>query len=240
MCIRLFVVSAVLAVGLTSSTGAATAAPTASSSEKLPAKQLVRLHAQHAAALQTIRFHRDKAWRWQRLLGRPLSKSSDFRKIKGLGYRRWAANRWAELEAQLRLAFYQQKTSQLRSLMGLPPSPALRTLQASSLHTKRQNAWLWEKRAKREYRRTQNPPHKAQWFCIHRYEGAWNDPNSPYYGGLQMDLEFQQTYGPELLKAKGTADNWTPIEQMWVAERAHRSGRGFYPWPNTARYCGLI
>jgi len=27
---------------------------------------------------------------------------------------------------------------------------------------------------------------------------------------------------------------------MWAAERAHRAGRGFYPWPNTARYCGLI
>lgn len=25
-----------------------------------------------------------------------------------------------------------------------------------------------------------------------------------------------------------------------VAERARRSGRGFYPWPNTARECGLI
>jgi hypothetical protein len=25
-----------------------------------------------------------------------------------------------------------------------------------------------------------------------------------------------------------------------VAERAYRSGRGFYPWPNTARACGLI
>ena len=30
------------------------------------------------------------------------------------------------------------------------------------------------------------------------------------------------------------------VEQMWVAERAYRSGRGFYPWPNTARSCGLI
>jgi hypothetical protein len=27
---------------------------------------------------------------------------------------------------------------------------------------------------------------------------------------------------------------------MWVAERALRAGRGFYPWPNTARMCGLI
>ena len=73
-----------------------------------------------------------------------------------------------------------------------------------------------------------------------RHEGAWNDPNAPYYGGLQMDLSFQRTYGPRLLRRKGTADHWTPVEQMWVAERAHRSGRGYYPWPNTARYCGLI
>ena len=59
-------------------------------------------------------------------------------------------------------------------------------------------------------------------------------------GGLQMDLGFQRTYGGGLLSRKGTANHWTPLEQMWAAERAHRSGRGFYPWPNTARYCGLI
>ena len=51
---------------------------------------------------------------------------------------------------------------------------------------------------------------------------------------------FQRLYGGHLLRRKGTADRWTPLEQMWVAERAYRSGRGFYPWPNTARYCGLI
>ena len=55
-----------------------------------------------------------------------------------------------------------------------------------------------------------------------------------------MDLSFQRTYGSNLLATKGPANNWTPLEQMWVAERAHRAGRGFYPWPNTARYCGLI
>lgn len=85
-----------------------------------------------------------------------------------------------------------------------------------------------------------HPPHESAWRCIHRYEGAWNDPNAPYWGGLQMDLGFQKSYGGWLLARKGTADHWTPLEQMWVAERAHRSGRGFYPWPNTARYCGLI
>ncbi len=83
------------------------------------------------------------------------------------------------------------------------------------------------------------PPHYEQWMCIHGYEGSWTDPNAPYYGGLQMDTEFQRTYGHDLYKKKGTADHWTPIEQMWVAERAYKT-RGFWPWPNTARYCGLI
>jgi hypothetical protein len=85
-----------------------------------------------------------------------------------------------------------------------------------------------------------NPPHMRAWFCIHGYEGAWNDPNPPYYGGLQMDIGFQRSYGGSLLARKGTADHWTPLEQMWVAERAFRSGRGFFAWPNTARACGLL
>lgn len=82
--------------------------------------------------------------------------------------------------------------------------------------------------------------HLSAWLCIHSYEGSWTDSGSPYYGGLQMDIEFQQSYGSELLRTKGTANNWTPAEQMAVAEKAYSSGRGFYPWPNTARYCGLI
>lgn len=98
----------------------------------------------------------------------------------------------------------------------------------------------WRRLAARTWRRAKNPPHKRQWLCIHRYEGAWRDPNPPYYGGLQMDVQFQRTYGAVIFRLKGTADHWTPLEQMWVAERAHRSGRGFYPWPNTARYCGLL
>jgi hypothetical protein len=98
----------------------------------------------------------------------------------------------------------------------------------------------WRRLAARTRRLAQNPPHKRQWLCIHRYEGAWRDPSPPYYGGLQMDVQFQRTYGAAIFRLKGTADHWTPIEQMWAAERAHQSGRGFYPWPNTARYCGLI
>jgi hypothetical protein len=55
-----------------------------------------------------------------------------------------------------------------------------------------------------------------------------------------MDRGFMAGYAPGYLLRKGFADNWTPLEQMWVAERAYRSGRGFYAWPNTARMCGLI
>ena len=98
---------------------------------------------------------------------------------------------------------------------------------------------LWRHRAVAAKRRALNPPHRREWLCIHNYEARWTDPRAPYYGGLQMDREFQATYGPELLRSKGTADHWTPLEQMWVAERAYRT-RGFWPWPNTARYCGLL
>jgi hypothetical protein len=84
------------------------------------------------------------------------------------------------------------------------------------------------------------PAHINAWLCIHRYEGSWTDTGAPYYGGLQMDWGFMSSYGGWLLVRKGPANNWTPMEQMQVAERAYQSGRGFYPWPNTARYCGLL
>jgi hypothetical protein len=102
-----------------------------------------------------------------------------------------------------------------------------------------QRVAAWHRLALRARHRAQHPPHLRAWLCIHRYEAAWHDPNAPYYGGLQMDVQFQRTYAPQLFRRKGTADHWTPLEQIWTAEHARRS-RGFYPWPNTARYCGLI
>jgi hypothetical protein len=53
-----------------------------------------------------------------------------------------------------------------------------------------------------------------------------------------MSMGFRRGYGPEWFSAKGTADHWTPVEQMWVAERAWHV-RGFHPWPTTARMCGF-
>lgn len=103
--------------------------------------------------------------------------------------------------------------------------------------------WLvrhWKVRHLAARIKASKPPHYYEWLCIHKYEGSWSDPSAPYYGGLQMDMSFMRAYGWNLLRRKGTADHWTPLEQMWVAERAYASGRGFHPWPNTARYCGLI
>jgi hypothetical protein len=82
------------------------------------------------------------------------------------------------------------------------------------------------------------------WMCIHSYEGSWSDSGSPYWGGLQMDLTFQQEYGPEFLARYGTADHWPIIDQIIAARRA-RDGfkrwpaRGYGPWPRTAALCGL-
>jgi hypothetical protein len=99
---------------------------------------------------------------------------------------------------------------------------------------------FWVRAAGRAYLKAINPPHKGAWLCIHRYEGSWRDSGDPYWGGLQMDRGFMAGYAPRYLLHRGYADRWSPLEQMWVAERAYRSGRGFYAWPNTARYCGLI
>jgi hypothetical protein len=81
-------------------------------------------------------------------------------------------------------------------------------------------------------------PRWGDWMCIHDHEGSWTDPNAPYWGGLQMDLGFQRTYGADLFRRYGTANHWPKAAQVAVAERAYRS-RGFNPWPNTSRMCGL-
>lgn len=84
------------------------------------------------------------------------------------------------------------------------------------------------------------PPHYSAWLCIHSHEGSWTDSGDPYWGGLQMDRSFMRSYAPAHLLRRGWANTWSMLEQMWVAEKAYASGRGFYPWPNTARMCGLI
>jgi hypothetical protein len=135
---------------------------------------------------------------------------------------------------------YRQRTWRWQRLMG---ERRFRTAQSERDASHAYRRWirdLWKRRARAAQARANRPPHLRAWRCIHRYEGGWRLVDGPYYGGLQMNLEFQRTWGAELLRSKGTADRWTPLEQMWVAERAHRSGLGFTPWPNTARMCGVL
>jgi hypothetical protein len=154
-----------------------------------------------------------------------------------------SSTRVAQLE---QIDQFRIQTWRWQSLMHKPKTPTSyrerRSDDEKSLERLRD---LWRVRARTAEYHAEHPPHRGAWLCIHRYERnptqGWSTrTGNGYYGGLQMDINFQRAYGPELLRRKGTADRWTAVEQMWVAERAHRSGRGFYPWPNTARYCGLI
>jgi hypothetical protein len=135
-----------------------------------------------------------------------------------------------------RLAAYRRETWRWQRVMGVRLTRTLRHPPA----TLEAKVPVWKRVAVRARFHAQHPPHLSGFLCIHRYEGSWTDAGGPYYGGLQMDLGFQRRYGAGLLARKGTADRWTPLEQIWTAERAVRAGRGFYPWPSTARVCGLI
>lgn len=98
-----------------------------------------------------------------------------------------------------------------------------------------------------------DPGPVQSWLCIHSHEAPnWTIVNPPYEGGLQMDSGFQQTYGADFIRkhhGQG-AHAWTMREQMIAANRArvgvdwrgsHWPGvRGYGPWPNTARMCGLL
>jgi hypothetical protein len=139
-----------------------------------------------------------------------------------------------------RIHAYQRSTWRWESLMGVATTPTEgRALSRMSIDDVRTAVLHWKRLAAEARRRAAHPPHRAAFLCIHRFEGSWRDGGGPFYGGLQMDVGFQQTYGRRLFRTKGTADHWTPLEQMWTAEKAHKS-RGFWPWPNTARYCGLL
>jgi hypothetical protein len=136
---------------------------------------------------------------------------------------------------------YQKATWRWERLMGVPLTATQgRMLAEMSIPDVQQAVRLWHRLAATTRQKAQNPPHKAAFLCIHHFEGSWpSNTGNGYYGGLQMNLGFQRTYAPWLLRTKGTADHWTPLEQLWTAEKAARS-RGFYPWPNTARFCGLL
>lgn len=83
-------------------------------------------------------------------------------------------------------------------------------------------------------------PVKAGLICIHTHEGAWDaETGNGYHGGLQMDESFESTYGWAFYRRWGHASRWPAWAQLWAGYRAYRV-RGYSPWPNTGRICGLL
>jgi hypothetical protein len=123
-------------------------------------------------------------------------------------------------------------------IRGRPPRGVPRSLSSHSTEQLPRLSRAWRHRERAVWWKANHPPEFDAWLCIHHYEGSWTDSGGPYWGGLQMDLSFQARYAGWLLQHKGTADHWSPLEQIWSAVRASRV-QGFSPWPNTARYCGM-
>ena len=106
------------------------------------------------------------------------------------------------------IADYRSETWRWQQLMGKPRTPATfseRKVASASYRTWVRN--LWRNRALVAEQRAANPPHRSQWLCIHRYErnpaqGWATRTGNGYYGGLQMDISFQRTYGAEILAAR--------------------------------------
>ena len=74
--------------------------------------------------------------------------------------------------------------------------------------------------------------------CVRRHEAPWNHDGGTYDGGMQADRDFQRTYAPDHLRRWGPAYAWPWWAQLEMAYRGWLF-RGWQPWPNTARACGL-
>lgn len=91
-----------------------------------------------------------------------------------------------------------------------------------------------------EYQRALSWHRSSPASCVRSKEGGLTsvNPAGPYYGWYQTDPDFQATYGREFVRAYGHGI-WPARAQILTAYRGWRA-RGWYPWPNTARACGLL
>lgn len=74
-------------------------------------------------------------------------------------------------------------------------------------------------------------------LCVHSHEGSWQDTGAPYYGGMQFDLSTWAANGGRRYSVY--PHQASPTNQLRVAYTTWRR-RGWAPWPNTARMCGLL
>ena len=153
------------------------------------------------------------------------------------------------LRAPLRrtIAYSRDLTLRLRRIY---PGHVTRAFASADRRSARATLRLWQQRgaaaaiavAEHAVRRARIAgPLLRAFLCIHHFEGSWDsNTGNGYYGGLQMDRRFMSLYGRRFVLRWGTADNWPVWAQLETAARAHAAGRGFTPWPNTARACGLL
>lgn len=151
-----------------------------------------------------------------------------------------AHSRAERLGLNRRVAKLQRKVWHQQRVMGVRLSRKFRAPNRNPLLKARFKLAVWSRRAAGIHRTYVRPPHKRSWICIHRGEGSWRSATgNGYYGGLQMDRGFMRHYGAYLLRVKGTANRWSPLEQMWTGEHGRRV-QGWGAWPRSSRACGLI
>lgn len=75
--------------------------------------------------------------------------------------------------------------------------------------------------------------------CVQQKEARWNYNGRTYDGGMQADRSFQRAYGSPYLRRWGPAYLWPWWAQLHMAYNGW-TARGWTPWPNTARECGLL
>jgi hypothetical protein len=140
-----------------------------------------------------------------------------------------------------------------RSLTAFLPHPRPAHLSWKHVQVRHELAW-WKRTDQLTRKMARVPlarriPRWGEWQCIAHFESnrVWSmsptsEPSSggAYWGGLQMDVGFQRTYGADMIARHhgGLANTWTAPEQIIVANRAWQT-RGYQPWPNTSRMCGL-
>jgi hypothetical protein len=209
----------------------------------------------------SVDHYRRVAWLFQRAAHRHTTPTSySYRRSADPAYLQWTLKQWEEREYDARL----HAVAALRRRLGLklPDGPgihasigrriaysrdlvvklqrvstghAARTLASAKRLPAKQQLYRWQVKAASmtltvSRHATRLSVIAPRWLtgaftCIHHYEGAWNANSGN---------------GAEYLHRWGTADRWPPWAQIDTAVRAYRSGRGFWPWPNTARACGLL
>jgi len=142
-------------------------------------------------------------------------------------------------DARRGLVFYRLARARWYWQMG-ESMRVVRTVRLPCVHTRplARRARHEARAARREFERWFEATYE-RFRCVHEHEGSWRDPDPTYFGGLQMDAAFEWAYGREYVRRWGHADRWPVWAQLVAGSRAHRV-RGWAPWPNTARMCGLL